>query len=439
MIQVGQDSFSIAPDGYNVWTVHIPDGVRYNCSVSVTDGDASIDQPEQITQRAPDAWDYGRSLTGYYPELRYWDTSYLTWQGEVQTDKGKPVRGGELILFSADDSSGTPHAALLPIGEDGRVQLTRGYFFDTIRVSYQLNTFQDDPAAKKVQLALDAFLSPRFTLPERFRWKDTSVVVAGARRLFQDSTEAVIKELPAVTVEADRLDFLERQYARGLFTEPTQYRIDLRDTVVYNLWMCLRKHLEGFQGGTDIGETPSFNGHQTIFFVDGVRKSVDQVDSYWYEEMAYAKAYNSFSADASAFTSWVDGGDTIHMAPAPSVLRVPDYNDLAAICIFTRKGKDIRSSHHGLHQVSIPGYTRVAPWSPFSHGLSTLYWNPSVSGGDFVVRFRNRGAASYRLCVEGVARDGRVIHYEKILCGGPDAVKRQILRHRTPKKYLGNL
>jgi hypothetical protein len=416
-VTIKKDTLDVSPDGYNVWSVHVLDSGIYHCSVSVTDADRTVSPPLNILQwSTPDPFDYQAALKGHFPVIDFQDSSFLTWRGMVRTDKGKPVKQSDLIVLISNDSSQTSKPRIVPIDEGGRFNLADNFFFDSVWMTFQLNSFQDDPSAKKVQLVFDKFSLPGFVLPGASQWRDTSVPSASGPGHHPHTglpPGIKVKELPSVTVRGNALKELDERYASGLFSEPSPYAFDLRtDKTVTGIWMYLRKNLPGFHGGSDIGEAPGFNDNPTVFYVDGQVKSVADIDGYWYEEMAYVKAYNSIWLDETAFSKWIAGDDGFSLVATAGGLKIPVDEDVAAICIYTRKGKDTRTGWRSLHQVRLGGYTPIRRWTAFSPDPGTLYWDPVQRGNDFIIRFYNRGAKRYRICIEGVSTDGRVVHYE---------------------------
>jgi hypothetical protein len=420
-VRIERDTSNGSPDGNHCWSIHIMDSGEYNCSVSVTDADRTVSPPLNILQwSTPDPFDYQAALKGRFPIVYFEDTSFLTWCGMAKTDKGKPVKNGDLIVLMSNDSSAAGKPRIVPIDEKGRFALANNFFFDSTWMTFQLNSFQDDPSAKKVQLIFDRFSPPGFVLSGTSHWKDT-IISSGIG--FSDypptgiAPGAKVKELPSVTVRGNALKELDEHYATGLFTEPTPYAFDLRtDKTVTGIWTYLRKNLPGFQGGSDIGMMPNFNGQHIVFYVDGQVKTVAQVDDYWYDELAYVKAYNSIWLDQTAYTKRIAGDYGFILVPTPSGgLKIPVDDDVAAICIYTRKGKDIRTGWRSLPHVRLGGYAPISRWTAFSSDPCTLYWDPVQRGNDFTIRFYNRSAKRYRICIEGVSREGKVVHYQTII------------------------
>ena len=420
-LSVHPDTINFDPGSYNVWTIKAKDFPIYNCSIAVSDADAEEVQPFSILQSlGPDPFDYRAALAGTYPVIRFQDTDYLNWNGKVKKESGKPIKYGELIAYITKDSFSTSKPQIIPIDEKGRFNLNNLFFFDSAYVNYQLNSFDGDPAAKKIAITFDRFVAPGFSATPDSLWKDTVLDFPGTALTTRDIAippGAKIKELPPVTVKADIRKELDDRYATGLFSELTPYSFDLRtDKTVNNIWAYLRKNLAGFQGGLDIGQIPSFNGKGVLFYVDNQVQSLQDVQDYWYEEIAYIKAFPSLWIDDTPFMRWKTGytGATL-VASGGGPLKAPSQNEPPVICLYTRKGADIRTGWAGLKKQKIAGYTPIARWTGHQNNRSTLYWQPLQSGNSFTIRFYNTNTKRYKICIEGISQNGNLIHYEQVI------------------------
>ena len=423
-VEVSTDTASFMPGGYNVWMVHINDLAEYNCSVSVTDADLTGDDPRTILQyQQPDPFDYGRGMMGQFPDTESAERNFLQFRGLVRTDKGSPVGDKELVALVSKDSAEGGKPILVQVKENGSFMMKGFYFYDSAWISYELNGFPDDPKAKNITLTLCPWDSPGFTKPDKELWREGRLVLS---EVWPGDTsipaDAVVKELPPVTVFSSALKELDNRYAQGIFSEPTPYAFDLRtDKSVSSVWAYLRKNLPGFQGGLDIGQYPTLDQRGVLFYVDGQAQSLDDMNNYWYEEIAYIKAFPSLWVDESRFMQWQTGYSSFVLGQGDSTsgLKVPIQRDPPVICLYTRQGKDIRSGWPGLKKLKVAGYARPVKWSGASGKGATLYWEPLQPGNTFKLRFYNKGAERFRLCIEGVSDDGKVIHFETVISPPP--------------------
>jgi hypothetical protein len=158
---------------------------------------------------------------------------------------------------------------------------------------------------------------------------------------------------------------------------------------------------------------PTFDDKPVIFYVDNEVQSVSDLDNYWYEEIAYIKAYPSLWLDDTRFMRWKTGYTGFTLSGGGSGLKAPNQSDPPVICIYTRKGPDIRTGWAGLNKISIKGYDRILP---FKNDKVTLLWNPWAVGNEYRIRFTNNETTRrFRVKVEGISYTGKVIHYETII------------------------
>jgi hypothetical protein len=171
-----------------------------------------------------------------------------------------------------------------------------------------------------------------------------------------------------------------------------------------------------------VGQKPDWNGKELVFYVDNEVRSVDDLENFWLQELAYVKAYPELWVDDSRFMRFKSGytGFTL-VSPGGSAgsggLKIPEMEDPSVIALFTRKGADVRTAWKGLNTVWVKGYARDVPWSG-GHPMGTaLYWAPSMTGSEVHIRFENNGAAAFRVRIEGVGDNGQVIRFETVIGG----------------------
>ena len=430
-VSIQEDTLNVQPGGYNVWSVRIAGVTPYNCSISVTDAGRSISNPTSIVGGpAADPLPYdavGKSGLG----LPSADTSYLTWTGRVLSEKGTTIKGGELVLLAHNASLKRAKPLLVSIDDNGRFSIRGGFFFDSLSVSYQLNSYQDDPSAKGVHLVLDGFRIPDFVKPVTLFRLETDAEISTQLKEIQHMELPAgtrVKELPQVIVTGNVLKELDKRYASGMFSEPAPYLLDVRtDKSVHTIWAYLRKNLPGFMGGADLGMAPTFNDKSVVFFVDDQLQSLSDMEDYWYEEIAFVKAYPSLWVDETPFTKWKTGFAGFSLSGGSGGLKTPNGSDPPVVCLYTRKGDDIRTGWRGLSTMKFPGYSAIRSWTRSSQNNPCLYWQPLEARNQFKIRFYNGSANRYRICIEGLSPEGKVVHCEEVISvpGEPATASRQ--------------
>jgi hypothetical protein len=136
-------------------------------------------------------------------------------------------------------------------------------------------------------------------------------------------------------------------------------------------------------------------------------------------------------SDAS-FLSSISVNDVAYI----KVFRPPFYGasggSAGAIAIYTRRGSDAASTPgKGLASNSVSAYSAIRQfYSPNYSSFSktneqkdlrtTLYWNPQVITTPLknkaVISFYNNDVSkSFRVVIEGMSRDGRMVHIEQVM------------------------
>jgi hypothetical protein len=418
-VQMQPDTVSTEPGGYNAWTVHIEAKAPFITSIAITDADRSDDAPRSILENADSLSIVGLDeLTGDGKGTLNMDTAFLSWKGIVRTRKGRIMNHGYLVTILSKEGMQADRPRLMPIDSNGRIYIDHAIFFDTALLSYSLNE-PEGYGGNDLHMSFDRQFFPGFKPPHDSVWSITS-----GRRPFKypSMSDPVlpkgvkVQELPEVTVKGNVRKELDDRYATGIFSELTPYSFDLRqDKTVHTVWAYLRKNLPGFIGGPDMGMKPSFNGKEVIFYVDGDVKTVEEIENYWYEEIAYIKAFHSLWVDETPFMKWKTGYSDFTLNGPSNGLKVPEGSLPPVICLFTRKDADIRTAWPGLPTLALPGYTTIVPWTG-PHGVSpTLYWRPFQQGNDFRIRFYNGNAERLRVIIEGINAEGKVVHYEALI------------------------
>lgn len=419
------DTLDAQPNGYNSWHLRIEDSLLYNCSVSVTDADRTAPAPLDIEHAVmPDPLDYRNLLKGEFPMIKYQDSAYLHWMGLATKESGKPLRKAELVALITKDHTDYSDTRVVRVDEGGHFMLNGMLFFDTAQMHFQLNHAYG--GGGNIHLTFDhPTYYPGFALPLNDRWTDSAI---GADRLvgYSAASTGVFKKarvLDTVVVRghSDMREEMDHAYTTGIFSEPTLFAFDLRmDARYHDLEDYLRANIPGFACNPP-ADTPSWKRQPVIFYVNEQLYSWDELKGYRLADMAYIKAFlgQHWFGD-SPFLRWKTGVQGAMLKPAnpsdPKSLKIPVDVDPLVVCLYLRKGDDVRTGSPDLHSVTLQGYSPIAPFQGAgSHGW-TLFWDPLIRSNEFRVRFRNNAISKrFRVCVEGVNAQGHVVRYEQMV------------------------
>ncbi len=351
IIKLNVDTFDAAPLGYNSWEVKISDSTIFLASISVTDADRSVSAPVTIECLEES---HTENLTVRESLM---DTSFIRYTGKATRESGKGIKdpfSREIFVAGVRDSNYL-FTKLMKIDDAGEFMLDSLFFFGNIDLQFQINK-DNDERTKDVKLTFDRFVPPMVDSNYfKILWEDDSIPIGNTDTFFTQkelSTYALskMKLLKTVVVKAtpNFRKELDDRYATGIFSELTPYSFDIRtDKSVHTIWEYLRKNLPGFNGGPDIGRTPTFHGEPLLFYVDNHPQSLDDVEDCWYEEIAYIKVFSSLWIDETPFMKWKTGYIGFTLSDRGGGLKVPIQKDPPVICIYTRKGVDIRTGGRG--------------------------------------------------------------------------------------------
>lgn len=453
--------------GKNVVEIEVPDTLRSNLSISITD--------EGISKADPDADNIvsrlllGGDLKGYVHNPYYYflgtdetirghlDLVMMThgwrrfkWEdlaaGKLLTIKyprenylsltaelaGVPAsqipKNTELNVFlESKDSSRQIFS--LAIDSSGKFREDGLIFFDTVKVFYQFNN--------------NKFLSTRgtmnftngtwrggYTLRPDSIWRipvpvDTSLLNRGkffaaeADRV-RPEIEKKVKTLEAVTVRArqrSRSEQMDETYASGLFRGSDAVSFDLVNdpfaTGALSIFQYLQGKVAGLQisGATGGAGTPTLSWRQgtPTLFLNEMQVDAATLQNIPVTDIAYVKAFR------------------------PPFFGAPGGGSGGAIAVYTKKGGEqpANQAAPGLEKGNLvgyappkefysPDYSKESPLNDVTDVRTTLFWAPYIltdAGNRRVsIQFYNNDISKrLRVILEGMNVEGRLTRVEKII------------------------
>ncbi|MEO7530236.1 MAG: hypothetical protein ABIS69_02460 [Sediminibacterium sp.] len=450
-INVYIDTINLNARGKNVFEIDVPDTIATSLSLAVTDGGIQPDSANNIISqfllsgeikgyvndpayyfspyldsteehldlvmltngwrrfRWEDIWNSKTPSLPYQP-----DTSYLSISGKIDNLKDRLIKKAEmmnLILLSKDSSS---RYIFSPLHEDGSFEENGLIFFDSTKVFYQLNkvglqghstikirnSFLTVDSTGKIR-ALQLFMTDTISAARMKLLADEQ------RRLDSLKNKTTLKEVVVKAKFKTRLQQIDEKYTSGKYTghSKTIYELNLLDDKLgntsTNMIEYLRDSLPWFR--VDVAK-PRSTANFGFMLDEETGLSYDEVSRIPVGQVAYVKVWLT------------PGGDPGRV-----------------IVIYTKKGKDvyINNDFTGLSYMNMAGYSPVKEvYSPDyseqainntkSDLRSTLYWKPNIETGSNrqkvkLVFYNNDISHSLRVVLEGIAADGRLIHFSKLL------------------------
>ncbi|HXB33866.1 MAG TPA: hypothetical protein VNV35_10605 [Puia sp.] len=333
------------------------------------------------------------------------------------------------VILSRKDSTtqmlSVPHISGTRFGVMGLV------FFDTVKAYYMFNTNKAlaDQAAVTFSNGLVRALKaarPLFTGFDGWTAEDSVYLkrnryIAQERARVEPIEEARAKVLTPVTVKArapSETEKLDAKYASGMFAGGDAYTFNLLDDVVASAMPDIFTYLQGKVAGLQIttgngpGGAPSLSwrGGRPTLYLNEMQVDASQLQSIPTTDVAMVKVFRPGSGIGFGGGS---GG---------------------IIAVYTKKGGDNKStdpSFKGLPRAPLigysmpkefysPNYLENNPNNEREDLRTTLYWKPYVMTDRETMRvnidfFNNDITRKLRVVIEGFNEDGKLTHLETII------------------------
>ena len=205
---------------------------------------------------------------------------------------------------------------------------------------------------------------------------------------------------------------MEETYVSGMFAGDARGKFDLVNDPSASGYQSIFQYLQGKVAGLQINMgagTPSLSwrGGTPSLYLNEMKADAEMISNTPVSDIAYVKVFSP--GDAGSFLTGGSG----------------------AIMVYTRKGGDQQPDPNakGLSYVQFGGYSAVKEfYSPdyarfserdaYDDVRSTLYWNPFIvldkTRKHTRLQFYNNDITKhYRLIMEGINGEGKLIHVEK--------------------------
>jgi hypothetical protein len=363
-------------------------------------------------------------LAGVKPTLAFPTDNSLSISATVFGANGKnEIKSDESInafLIATDSSS---QLVQIPYAGNSQFNVNNLIFFDSVQVLYSFN--KDKKLDKKATLKFTNKLyagSDKVLLPSPLFSPGTDTVslkrnllLAQELNKYGSSWKGEGNMLQAVTVRTkvkSRLEELNDRYTTGMFNSDNGYSFDMTDgnnSYSADVFTFLQGRVPGLNVSNSGGEVQvSWRNSETTFFLNEMPVDAEAIKGISILDIALVKVYRP------PFFGAFGGGPG------------------GAIGIYTKKGQEARSRPgEGISKAVLKGYnkpkqfyspdysTRSASTDVVADYRTTLYWNPVVltEGSQKKVKltfYNNDITKAYRVVLEGVNEEGKLIRIEKI-------------------------
>jgi hypothetical protein len=446
----------------NVIQIDVPDTIRTNLSISVTDAGINppLDGEENIFSNVlltsdikgyvhnpayyfsnesdsvknhldlvmmTNGWrrfKWTDVLAGKFPQTPHQPSDYVVLNGKVNGLNKTELLNRELSAIL--EMNKRQEFINIPVASDGTFSLQGLLFFDTAKLYYQFNNDKDKiltsranidirstlnkvPFAAKndTNLVYHSVLPPKDVWAENIALSEKNQAVLDARRK--------VETLASVTVTAkqkSKKQLLDEQYATGLFSGGDAYTFDLSEDLSAHGAMSVLNYLQGKVAGLQItGVGPqaqmSWRGGVPTLFFNEMTSDLSMIQNLNMADIAYIKVFRPpfFGAQGGG-----SGG---------------------AIAVYSKKGVNAYNSDvKGLDFAKIPGYNSAKQFYSPDYSKyderntdadyrSTLYWNPFIltdksSRRQLFTFYNNDVTRRVRVVIEGCDEQGRLTRIEKI-------------------------
>lgn len=457
-VNLHTDTVNLIKRGKNVYEIDVPDSITATLSVSISDGGTMPDSATNIISQfllAGDIKGYIHEPAYYFssssdsaieyldlvmltngwrrfkwedvwngktPELLYpADTNHLSINGKIEGLKEKQLSKAGTINMILVTKQQEKYFLFTPLTKEGSFNERDLLLFDTTKIFYKINnailtgnahvkisnSFLTLNNTKRMQMLQPSIPSSETLL--RIKSIDDQ-----QNNLDSLKNKTTLQEVIVTTKFKTRLEQLDEKYATGPYSghSSTIYEFNLLDDSIgntrTNMLAYLQNKLAAFQP-----EPPRLSGRSVAFFLnEDMQIGPNELSRMNVGEVAYVKAFPSFGSGVPEFGK-------------------PKF---AIIVIYTKKGKELAVNSGGLSEMNtvlVGGYSPVKefytpadteqPMNANEPDLRrTLYWKPNMlvdrTNRKIRIAFHNNDiSSSLRIILEGFARDGRLIHMNKLL------------------------
>ncbi|MEO7265720.1 MAG: hypothetical protein ABIW38_12435 [Ferruginibacter sp.] len=452
---------NISPRGKNLLQVDVGGRLKSNLSISVTDADLDTDNnsrenifsqlmltsdlkgyvydPAYYFSSDEDSvkhqldlvmmtngwrrFKWEALLANQWPAIKYKPVDYLSVQGRIFGLTQSQLTDKTLTgMLQASDNSNVVFLTI-PVDKDGNFKLDGVYFFDTVKLFYQLNNDKNKALTSRASFSFTSSLAKSPPMPatsfSNLFFSPGLPPTVLERRIQQNDLylaqlkKQKIKLLENVTVKSKKIsavDKLEKEYASGLFSGGNSRIFAVEDDPFAQSSLSILDYLRGKVAGLQIntagpdGGSITRRGSNTDVFLNEMNVDINLLQSTPMSDVAMIKVF-----DPPFFGSFGGGAG-------------------GAVAVYTKKGRSSNSSIKGLETTILHGYSSIKEFYTPNYEIdnnpamidyrSTLYWNPfllmDATNKRITIPFYNNDTGKkIRVIIEGLNEEGKLTREEK--------------------------
>lgn len=358
---------------------------------------------QKIVQREKPAFEYAP------------DTTYMVFSGQIRNIPfGIMRKDNGLISFSFKDSKPVERKELL-FKKDGSFTDSSLIIFDTAKITYRFPMDKTGLLTADILFFRDKVPAPLSITPwqQRMQGKNSMfrIEAPGYDTLMKQLTllpNVVVKSRPQPVLSA--VDELEELYAGDIAKNAPGYKYDIENDPSANAQVNIVNYLLGRVPGLVSGNGGLFFSRQVrlstgpvSFFLNDMQSDLESIASIHPSDIAFVKAIPGFYVGASG--GGASGSILIYMKK--------DYLPGKL------KRKEILAEGYTVtKEFYQPDYSKATNTAPDNR--RTLYWNPNLtrdtaSNAYRISFYNNDHARKFKVVIEGVNTDGKLIRIEKTI------------------------
>jgi hypothetical protein len=453
---------NLAPRGKNVLQIDVGGGIKSNLSVAVTDAGMDVKEGPQeniysqllltcdlkgyvydpayyfasdedsVKQQLDlvmmtNGWrryKWEEMLADKWPKIRYSPDNYLSVQGNIFGLTPGQLGDRSLTGILQTSEKASKSFINIPLNKDGSFKVSGLYFFDTVKIYYQINNDKNKTLTSAASFSFNSGLvpSPVVTTGSLARIyfspkpaQDILVKSIKQNELYlAQLKQQKVRLLETVTVTAKQKspeEKLDKEYASGLFSSGNSRIFATADDPLAQSSMSILDYLRGKVAGLQIttdgvdGGSITRRGSNTDVFLNETHTDISMLQSTPMTDVAMIKVFDPPFFGASGGGA---GG---------------------AVAVYTKKGSSANGNVKGLDSYTLYGYSGIKefyspdyeakPEPDIADYRTTLYWNPFIlmdaKAKRFTIPFYNNDSGKkIKVIVEGLNEAGILTREEKI-------------------------
>ena len=401
-------------------------GTVYNPAYYFLSDEDSVKQQLDLVMMT-NGWrrfNWQKILASQWPIIRFQPDNYLSVQGNIFGLTAMQLYDQSLtgILQSSENSGKS--ILTIPVNKDGSFNQGGLFFFDTVKLFYQLNNDKNKTLTNRASFSFNnglikspavypQLLAGLYFLPHPPQ--DILLKSIQQYNLYEAQVkQQKIKVLETVTVTGKLIspqDKLDKEYASGLFSSGNSKIFVTEDDPFAQSAISVLDYLKGKVAGLQIttdgpsGGSISRRGSTTDVFLNEINADIGLLQSTSMKDVAMIKVFDP------PFFGAAGGGAG------------------GAVAVYTKKGHSSNASVKGLNATTLYGYSSIKEFyvPDYSNNndaktndyRSTLYWNPYLLMDAKFKRitipfFNNDNAKKIRVVIEGLNEEGKLTREEKV-------------------------